>query len=100
MVVANPGATAVALTLLIAMFLIFGGIFRIVASISVRYPNWGWILLHGVVNVVLGIMIWREWPVSGLWIIGLFLGIELIFNGWSLVMLGFAARSLPDESVA
>ena len=92
MVVANPGATAVALTLLIAVFLIVGGIFRIVISLSVRYFNWIWMLLHGIVNVVLGFAIWQAWPLSGLWVIGLFVGIDMIFNGWSLVMLGLAAR--------
>jgi uncharacterized membrane protein HdeD (DUF308 family) len=98
MVVANPGATAVALTLLIAMFLILGGLFRIVAAIAARTPHWGWVLLHGVVSLVLGVAIWRQWPLSGLWVIGLFVGIEMIFNGWSLVMLGLAAKKLPQPS--
>ncbi len=92
MLVANPGSSAVALTLLIAMFLIFGGIFRIVASLAVRYANWGWLLLNGVIALILGILIWRQWPVSGLWVIGLFVGIDMLFNGWSLVMLALAAR--------
>jgi uncharacterized membrane protein HdeD (DUF308 family) len=91
MIVSNPGASAVALTLLIAMFLIFGGIFRISMAIISRYENWGWLLLYGVISLVLGISIWRQWPLSGLWVIGLFVGIDMIFNGWSLVMLGMAA---------
>ena len=95
MVVANPGSAAIALTLLIAMFLIFGGIFRIVVAAVVRFPNWVWLLLHGVVNLLLGIAIWRQWPLSGLWVIGLFVGIDMIFNGWSLVMLGLAAKRIP-----
>jgi uncharacterized membrane protein HdeD (DUF308 family) len=95
LVVANPGATAVALTLLIAMLLIFGGIFRIVVAIVIRFQNWIWLLLHGAINLLLGISIWQNWPLSGLWVIGLFVGIDMIFNGWSLVMLGFAAKSLP-----
>ncbi|MCY2994375.1 MAG: HdeD family acid-resistance protein [Planctomycetota bacterium] len=95
MVVANPGTTAVALTLLIAMFLIFGGIFRIMVALVVRFQNWVWLLLHGVVNLLLGIAIWRQWPLSGLWVIGLFVGIDMLFNGWSLVMLGLAAKNLP-----
>jgi uncharacterized membrane protein HdeD (DUF308 family) len=95
MIVANPGATAVTLTLLIAMFLIFGGIFRIVTAIILRYQHWAWLLLHGVINLLLGIAIWRQWPLSGLWVIGLFVGIDMLFNGWSLVMLGLTARKLP-----
>jgi uncharacterized membrane protein HdeD (DUF308 family) len=100
MCVANPGATAVALTLLIAMFLIFGGIFRSVIAVIMRYPNWGWVLLHGVINLLLGVMIWRQWPLSGLWVIGLFVGIDMIFNGWSLVMLSLAAKNLPTATAA
>jgi uncharacterized membrane protein HdeD (DUF308 family) len=95
LVVANPGATAVALTLLIAMLLIFGGIFRIVVALVIRFQNWVWLLLHGAINLLLGISIWQHWPLSGLWVIGLFVGIDMIFNGWSLVMLGFAAKNLP-----
>jgi uncharacterized membrane protein HdeD (DUF308 family) len=95
MIVANPGATAVALTLLIAMFLITGGIFRIVVAVAVRFPNWIWLVVHGIVNLLLGIAIWRQWPLAGLWVIGLFVGIDMIFNGWSLVMLALAAKKLP-----
>lgn len=95
MVVANPGATALALTLLIAMFLVFGGIFRIAVAVVVRFQNWIWLLLHGVVNLLLGIAIWRQWPLSGLWVIGLFVGIDMVLNGWTLVMLGLAAKNLP-----
>ncbi len=97
MVVSNPMATAVTLTLLIAMFLMFEGLFRIFTAISIRYPNWGWLLLSGVVSLVLGLMIWRQWPLSGLWVIGLFVGIQMILNGWSLVMLSLAVKNLPEE---
>jgi uncharacterized membrane protein HdeD (DUF308 family) len=97
MLVSNPGVGAQALTLLIAMFLMLGGIFRIVAAIALRYPHWGWLVLHGMVMLLLGNLIWRQWPVSGLWVIGLFIGIELIFDGWALAMLGITARTLPAE---
>ena len=100
MIVANPGVAGIALTLMIAMFLIFGGLFRIVVAVVTRYPNWGWLLLHGVVNLLLGVAIWREWPLSGLWVIGLFVGIDMIFNGWSLIMLALAAKKLPTDLAA
>ena len=98
MMVTNPGESALLLTLIIAMFLVFEGVFRIVAALTARYPHWGWVLLNGVISLVLGLMIWRQWPYSGLWVIGLFVGIEMLFNGWSLVMLSLASRRLPDES--
>ena len=96
MIVANPGATAVALTLLIAVLLLLGGIFRILVALTTRFQNRGWLALHGFINLLLGIAIWREWPLSGLWVIGLFVGIDMIFNGWALVMLGLAAKKMPS----
>ncbi|MDR3636349.1 MAG: HdeD family acid-resistance protein [Isosphaeraceae bacterium] len=96
MIVANPSASAIALTLLIAVFLIFGGIFRVVVALAVPYQNRVWLVLHGVINVLLGVAIWWQWPLSGLWVIGLFVGVDMIFNGWALVMLALAAKSLPS----
>jgi uncharacterized membrane protein HdeD (DUF308 family) len=97
MVAAHPGATAVALTLLIAVLLIMGGAFRIAVAFSISFQNRWWLLLHGVINILLGFMIIQDWPISGLWVIGLFIGIDMLLNGWSLVMLGFAAKNLPEE---
>ena len=96
LVVSNPLQTSAALTLMISMFLIFGGVFRIAAALSVRYPHWGWVLLHGIVQLTLGVMIWKHWPVSGLWVIGLFIGIEIFSNGWTLVMLAMVGKKMPE----
>jgi uncharacterized membrane protein HdeD (DUF308 family) len=98
MFVANPGASAVTLTLLIAMFLIFGGIFRVVIALIMQTHNWGWLLLHGAIDLLLGVLIWRQWPISGLWVIGLFVGIDMICNGWTLVMLGLMAKNMPNRT--
>ena len=98
LLVTNPGASAVVLTLLLAMFFMAGGLFRILTALMMRFPSWGWRLLNGVVTLILGILIWNQWPLSGLWVIGLFVGIDLIFSGWSSVMLALAARRLPEKS--
>jgi uncharacterized membrane protein HdeD (DUF308 family) len=97
-IVAHPGATAVALTLLIAVLLILGGIFRIVTALAVSYQNRIWLLLHGVINLLLGFMIWHDWPLSGLWVIGLFIGIDMLFNGWSLIMLRLAVKKVISDA--
>ena len=93
MMVANPGAAAITLTLVISMFLMVGGIFRIVQSLVGHLPHRGWVFLNGIVTLILGILIWRQWPLSGLWVIGLFVGIEMLLYGWSLVMLSIAAKN-------
>ena len=96
MVLANPAASAVTFTLIIALVLIFEGLFRAIAAITIRYPHWFWVFLSGVVTVLMGVLVWRQWPLSGLWVIGLFVGINMILNGWSLVMLSIAVKNLPD----
>lgn len=93
--VTSPAGSAAAVTLVLAAFLIVVGIVRIVAAVYYRFPGWIWPLLSGVINLVLGILIWSMWPLSSLWVIGLFVGIEMIFNGWWWVMIGLAVRRLP-----
>jgi uncharacterized membrane protein HdeD (DUF308 family) len=88
-----PVGALAALTLLIASFLMVGGIFKIVSVISYRFAHWGWPLLSGVIDVVLGVMIWQEWPASALWVIGLFVGINMVFRGINWIGLGMALRS-------
>jgi uncharacterized membrane protein HdeD (DUF308 family) len=92
--VARPGLGALTLTLVFAISLVVQGAFRIGAAVSTRMDGWGLLLLSGIVTLVLGLMIWNEWPLSGLWVIGLFVGIELLFYGWWLVSLAFSARRL------
>lgn len=94
----RPQDAAIELTLIMAFFFIVGGIFRIVFALSERFSGWGWVLLNGVVTLVLGLLVYKQWPVSGLWIIGLFVGIELIFNGWAWIMLSLSVREARDES--
>ncbi len=96
---ANPARAAVALTLLIALLLMVGGAFRIIAALSVRFHHWVWMLVNGVISVILGILIFSEWPSSGLWVIGLFIGIDLVFYGWSLIMLGLTVRGTSRSPV-
>ena len=92
LMVANPAVGALFLTLVVAAFFIVGGIVRIVAALSFRIPGRGWVVVGGIVALVLGIVIWSEWPVSGVWVIGTFVGIDLIFDGCSLVRTAMAAR--------
>lgn len=87
MVIDQPVGAAVQLTLLIAIFLIITGLMRVVFAIMQDIPARGWILLNGAVTFFLGMLIYKQWPSSGLWVIGMFIGIELIFNGWAWIML-------------
>ena len=95
-----PADALAALTLLVACFLMVGGFFKIVTAVVYRFAAWGWSLAGGIIDVILGEMIWQEWPASGLWVIGLFVGINLLFRGFNWIALGLALRSLPRPATA
>jgi uncharacterized membrane protein HdeD (DUF308 family) len=95
----HPVEAAVGMTLLVAVGLLASGILRIVMAVVERFEGWGWMLLSGGISLVLGAAIWRQWPLSGLWVIGLFVGIEMISSGLSWAMLGLAVRSAPRATL-
>src|SRR5262249_15039282 len=89
----HPLVSAESLTLMLAAaFLISRGV-RSIVGLGDRLPSWGWVLCHGVITVVLGIAIWQQWPESGLWVLGLFVGIELVVNDVTWSMLAVGVRS-------
>jgi uncharacterized membrane protein HdeD (DUF308 family) len=73
-----------------------------------KYPQWGWSLFNGVVTLMLGLIIFRsfrqlpEQPSGVFWIIGLMVGLDLLFNGWTWIMLSLAIKRLPriDQNAA
>ena len=91
----HPVGVAPWLTLMLAAYFPASGIFQLAAGIAAPLPNRIWVILSGIVGIILGIMIWNEWPEGSLFYIGLFVGIDLIFRGWSWVIFAFAARRIP-----
>jgi uncharacterized membrane protein HdeD (DUF308 family) len=89
----DPIRAAAVITLLLAAAFFVGGVLRIIIALVHRFPAWPWVALHGVVDLVLGILIFREWPASSLWVIGMFIGIDLILNGWSWMILALGVRN-------
>ena len=95
-----PVGALAALTLLVACYLLVGGIFKVVAALAYRFAAWGWSLAGGIIDVILGVLIWQGWPASSLWVIGLFVGINLIFRGFNWIALGLALHPLPRPETA
>ena len=84
LLVAYPGAGAEALTLVLSIYFIVGGLFKTFGSIVLQFPSWGWSVASGLVSVALGVMLAVQWPQSSLWFIGFAVGIDLILYGWAL----------------
>lgn len=94
LILGNPVTAELALTLMMIAFFLVAGIFRIVAASAIRFSNRWSMFASGIISLLLGLLLWTGWPVTAFWVIGLFIGIELIFNGWSAIMLGLAARHM------
>jgi len=94
LIIEDPLLASGVLTLVLAGILIAVGVIRITMSFQIRksVSGWYWSLLSGMVSILLGGMIVAHWPVSGLWVIGLFVAVELILHGWSYVFVALAAR--------
>jgi uncharacterized membrane protein HdeD (DUF308 family) len=87
-----PIASIAILTFVLAIFFIFGGSMRLVAALVWAFPHRIWQFLSGLVGIALGVLVLLQWPEDSWWFFGLFVGIELVFNGWSLIMLSLLAR--------
>jgi len=93
--VTRPGLGLESLTLLVTVVLFADGILRIILSFHMKpVKGWGWMLAGGILSVVFALMIWGQFPVSGLWVVGTLVGFSLISNGLTTVFVGSAARNV------
>ena len=88
-----PVTALLVLTLLLACLLIVEGLFEISIALTYRFATWGWPLVSGLIDLLLGVLIWLQWPASAMWVIGLFVGISLLFRGSNWIALGMALRA-------
>jgi uncharacterized membrane protein HdeD (DUF308 family) len=96
----QPLRAAEALTLMIAVAFLVGGAAQLIYGVTQSFAGRSWVILNGFIALLLGISIWKQWPESGLWVIGLFIGIDLVFSGWSWVMLGLAVKGAAPPAEA
>lgn len=100
-VIRDPLAASIWLTWVLAAVLICVGVLRIIMAIQMRSSgSWVIPLLGGIISIVLGGIILAQWPLSGLFVIGLFVAIELIVNGWSYIFIALAARRVSKKLAA
>jgi uncharacterized membrane protein HdeD (DUF308 family) len=85
----QPVAGLASITLLLVAYLVAAGLGDLFMALQLR-PAEGWslMLFNGIVTLLLGMMLWRQFPLSGAWAIGVLFGIKMIFSGWALVFIG------------
>ena len=95
-VLAQPGIALAKLTLLLGIYFLADGVMTMIVAFNVKpQPGWGWMTFNGIVTISLGWMILKGWPVSGVWAIGILVGVRLLFAGMTMLTL----RSyIPDPT--
>ena len=91
----RPGISILLVTVFVAVSFMVMGIFRVLAAMVIRFPQWGWTLLNGCVTFLAGLVIYRQLPQSAVWVIGLLVGLEMLFNGWAWIMLALEIKQIP-----
>ena len=98
--VAHPLVALASLTMVLAIYFLIEGVGEIFWGFQLRPASgWGWALASGVAALVLGILIWSEFPLSGVWAVGTLVGIKLLFSGSTLIALGSGARNVAKTSL-
>ncbi|MFF5493520.1 HdeD family acid-resistance protein [Streptomyces aquilus] len=93
-VIRRPEAAAEALTMFAALLFLTGGVFRLVGSLVVRGPQFGWTLVQGAFGLLLGILVLASWPSSSKYVIGCFFSLALLFDGLGLIATGYGGRRI------
>jgi uncharacterized membrane protein HdeD (DUF308 family) len=90
----NPFAAATILTLFLGAALVVGGVLRIFLAFQMKEAGkpWGWVVFSGLITLLLGIMIIAKWPASSFFVLGIFLGIDLLFIGSAWISMGLALK--------
>ena len=93
-VIYDPILASTVITALLAWMLIIIGITRLIMASALRDASgWGWIVFAGITAIILGILILLQWPYSGMWILGLFIAIELLVNGWTYIFVALTLKN-------
>jgi len=93
LILARPLFGLALLALILAVYFVVDGIARMVSAFQARpIPGWGFVLFSGMISLLLGLMIWRGWPLSGLWAIGILVGIRIFMAGLTMLLLGTGVK--------
>jgi uncharacterized membrane protein HdeD (DUF308 family) len=95
----NPYRGILTLTLLLGSFLLAEGVFELILAFRLRpQKNWLWVLGDGVITLLLGGMIWFQWPFDAPWLLGTLVGASVLFTGISRVMLALNKADLDQPN--
>jgi uncharacterized membrane protein HdeD (DUF308 family) len=94
----QPVSGLATLTLFLAGYFIASGVVQVIGAFGARpEQGWGWLLFGGIISFMLGVMIWRQFPISGVWAVGTLVGVQLMMSGLTLIAVGGLAKNAVKE---
>jgi uncharacterized membrane protein HdeD (DUF308 family) len=97
MIIGDPLPGLLALTMVLVIYFLVVGITEIIAAFKIRpVDGWGYLLFSGIVSVLLSLMIWNQWPLSGAWAVGVLVGIQLMISGMTMITVGSALKNIAE----
>jgi len=95
--VTQPAAGMLSLTMMLVIYLVVTGVVELIIAFQARPEEGrGWLLFSAIITLLLGIMLWRQFPLSGVWAIGVLFGVKMISSGWPLVFIGRTAKKITQ----
>ena len=95
----QPVSALAAITMFLAAYFVVTGIFELIGALQIRGADgWGWMLFNAIITFALGVMIWRQFPVSGTWAVGTLFGIKMVFGGLALFQIGRGVKGVVQEA--
>ena len=99
--ISQPVSGLASITLFLAAYLVAAGLCEVIVAFNIRpSAGWGWEMFNGVIALALGVMLWRQYPLSGAWAVGILFGIKMVFSGWTLVFLGRSVKNAAQDAEA
>jgi len=103
-VLGRPLLGLATITMVLVIYFLVDGVMAIVLGFRAKpIKGWGWMVFSGIAAVVFGVLIWRDWPLSGQWAVGILVGARLLISGWTMIVLGGigeAVASSPERPAA
>jgi len=98
--IGHPIGGALVVTLTLAIYLIFTGTFRFIYALWSQLPGYGWAAFAGVLSIVLGVLLWMQWPTSAVWFLGFAVGVNFVFAGTSFTALALRLHTGQSPALA
>lgn len=95
----QPVAGLAKITFILVAYFVVAGASELFVGLQLRPASgWGWVVIDGIVTLLLGLVLWMKWPISGALAVGILFGIKMVFAGWALVFIGKSVKTITKDA--